>query len=228
MPEIFSIIANYWVDFGDLILEGTRDTLVMTFVATGFAYVLGIPLGVLLTVSAPGSLRPNRLISGVLGWIVNIGRSLPFIILIVVLVPVTRMIVGTSLGVPGAIVPLAVAATPFVARIIENSLAEIPNGVIEAAQSYGASLWQIITKVYLSEALPAILRSAAIVVITVFGYTAIAGTVGAGGLGDIAIRYGVHRFETDVLMIILVVIIILIQLIQTFFDIIVRKVDKRA
>jgi len=227
MSEFITLIVDYWTQFGSLIMEGTRDTLLMTFIATGFAYLGGIPLGVLLTVTAPGSLRPNRFINATLGWVVNIGRSLPFIILIVVLIPVTRAIVGTSLGVPGAIVPLAIAATPFVARIIENALAEIPSGVIEAAQSYGASLWQIITKVFLREALPSILRSAAIVIITVFGYTAIAGTVGAGGLGDIAIRYGVHRFQTDILMVILLVIVVLIQLIQTFFDIIVRKVDKR-
>ena len=228
MPEILTLLMGYWTDFGDLIIEGTRDTLLMTFVATAFAYVLGIPLGVLLTVAAPGSLRPNRIISGMLGWVVNIGRSLPFVILIVVLIPVTRAIVGTSIGVPGAIVPLAIAATPFVARIIENSLAEIPAGVIQAAQSYGASLWQIITKVYLREALPAIVRSAAITTITVFGYTAIAGMVGAGGLGDIAIRYGYHRFQTDVLLVILVVIILLIQLIQMAFDIAVRRIDKRS
>ncbi|MDR1412681.1 MAG: ABC transporter permease [Actinomycetes bacterium] len=218
----------FLTEFGPLLLEGVWATLAMTLISSALAYLLGIPLGVLLTITAPGGLKPNRTLSATLGWVVNMGRSLPFVILVVVLIPFTRLVVGTTLGVPGAIVPLVIAAIPFVARIIENSLAEVPAGVIEAAQACGANTFQIITKVLLREGLPSIARSVALTVITLFGYSAIAGMVGAGGLGDIAIRYGYNRYQDDVLLAALVIIIVLIQLIQSACNLLVRHIDKRA
>lgn len=213
--------------YGALLAQGTVDSLVMTVVSTLFAYVIGIPLGVLVTVTAPGGLRPHRAVNSVLGWIVNVGRSIPFIILLVALIPFTRFVVGTSLGVPGAIVPLTVAAIPFVARMVEQSLAEVDGGLVEAAHSFGASVMQIVTKVFLRESLPSLVRGASITFITLFGYSAIAGTVGAGGLGDIAIRYGYYRFQGDVMVVSVVLCIVLVQAVQMLGDWIARKVDKR-
>lgn len=213
--------------YGALLAQGTLDSLVMTVVSTLFAYVIGIPVGVLVTVTAPGGLRPHRAFNSVLGWIVNVGRSIPFIILLVALIPFTRFVVGTSLGVPGAIVPLTVAAIPFVARMVEQSLAEVDGGLVEAAHSFGASVLQIVTKVFLRESLPSLVRGASITFITLFGYSAIAGTVGAGGLGDIAIRYGYQRFQGDVMVVSVVLCIVLVQVVQMLGDWIARKVDKR-
>jgi D-methionine transport system permease protein len=177
--------------------------------------------------SAPNSLKPNKALYSILDWVVNIGRSIPFIILMIAVIPLSRMVMGTALGVRGAIVPLVIAATPFVARLIENSLQEVPSGVIEAAQSYGASTFQIIWKVLLREGLPSIARSIPIAVIAIFSYTVIAGVVGAGGLGDIAVRYGYHRYKTDVMVATIVIMVILIQVIQTLGNIAVRAIDKR-
>ena len=213
--------------YGALLAQGTLDSLVMTVVSTLFAYVIGIPVGVLVTVTAPGGLRPHRAFNSVLGWIVNVGRSIPFIILLVALIPFTRFVVGTSLGVPGAIVPLTVAAIPFVARMVEQSLAEVDGGLVEAAHSFGASVLQIVTTVFLRESLPSLVRGASITFITLFGYSAIAGTVGAGGLGDIAIRYGYQRFQGDVMVVSVVLCIVLVQVVQMLGDWIARKVDKR-
>ena len=150
-----------------------------------------------------------------LGWIVNIGRSIPFIILLVAIIPFTRLVVGTSLGVPGAIVPLTVAAIPFVGRMVEQSLAEVDGGLVEAAQSFGANTWQIVCKVMLRESLPSLVRGASITVITLFGYTAMAGAVGAGGIGDIAIRYGYQRYLGDVMIASIVLCIVLVQVFQS-------------
>ncbi|MEG2934095.1 MAG: methionine ABC transporter permease [Gordonibacter sp.] len=193
-------LASFFDQYGLLLAQGTLDTLVMTVVATLFAYVIGVPLGVALVVTAPGGLRPHRALSTVLGWIVNVGRSIPFIILLVALIPLTRLIVGTSLGVPGAVVPLVAAAAPFVGRMVEQSLAEVDGGLVEAAQSFGASVWQIVRKVFLRESLPSLIRGASITFITLFGYVAMAGTVGAGGLGDIAIRYGYQHYQPEVMV----------------------------
>ena len=145
--------SAFFAQYGNLFLRGTVDTLIMTCVATILAYVIGIPLGILLVVTSPNGLRPNRIVSTIVGWIVNIGRSVPFIILLVALIPFTRFIVGTSLGVPGAVVPLVVTAAPFAARMVEQSLEETDSGLVEAAQSFGASTWQIVWKVYLKETL---------------------------------------------------------------------------
>lgn len=220
-------MREFLAEYGQLLIDGTLSTLAMVFISTAITYVLGVPLGVFVTVTAPGSLKPHRGLNAVLGWIVNIGRSIPFIILLVALIPVTRLIVGTSLGTVGAIVPLVVAATPFVARMVESSLAELGPGVIEAALSYGASTWQVIWKVMLRESLPSIARGASITLITLVGYSAMAGAVGAGGLGDIAIRYGYYRYQDDVMFATIVILIILVQLIQTSGDLAARALDKR-
>ncbi len=219
--------SAFFAQYGNLFLQGTIDTLIMTCVATILAYVIGIPLGILLVVTSPNGLRPNRIVSTIVGWIVNIGRSVPFIILLVALIPFTRFIVGTSLGVPGAVVPLVVTAAPFAARMVEQSLEETDSGLVEAAQSFGASTWQIVWKVYLKETLPSLVRGAAITFVTLFGYSAMAGTVGAGGLGDIAIRYGYQRFQTDVMIFAVLLCVVLVIVFQAVGDVTARKIDKR-
>lgn len=224
MEAITSFIDQY----GALMAQGTWDTVVMTVLSTAFAYVIGIPLGVLLILTAPGGLHPHRVFNSVLGWLVNIGRSIPFIILIVFMIPMTRAIVGTSLGVAAAIVPLTVAAAPFVARMVEQSLAEIDGGLVEAAQSFGASTWQIIYKVFLVESLPSLIRGLSITFITLFGFVAMAGTVGAGGIGDIAIRYGYQRYQDDVMVVAIVLCIVVVQLAQSLANVIARKIDHRS
>lgn len=220
-------LASFFDQYGLLLLDGTVDTLVMTLASTLFAYVLGIPLGVLLVVTAPDGLRPHAALNAVLGWIVNIGRSIPFIILLVAIIPFTRLVVGTSLGVPGAVVPLIVAAAPFVGRMVEQSLEEVDGGLVEAAQSFGASTWQIVMKVYLRESLPSLIRGVSITFVTLFGYSAMAGTVGAGGLGDIAIRYGYQRYQSDVMIAAVILCIVLVQVFQSLGDFTARKIDKR-
>lgn len=220
-------LASFFDQYGLLLLDGTVDTLAMTLASTLFAYVLGIPLGVLLVVTAPDGLRPHAALNAVLGWIVNIGRSIPFIILLVAIIPFTRLVVGTSLGVPGAVVPLIVAAAPFVGRMVEQSLEEVDGGLVEAAQSFGASTWQIVMKVYLRESLPSLIRGVSITFVTLFGYSAMAGTVGAGGLGDIAIRYGYQRYQSDVMIAAVILCIVLVQVFQSLGDFTARKIDKR-
>lgn len=214
-------------DFGALLGQGIADTLAMLFVSTAIAYVLGIALGVVLYVSAPGSLRPMRVLYSVLGWIVNMARSIPFIILIVSVIPMTKAIAGTTVGVRGVIFPLVLSAAPFVARMIEQSLAEVPHNSIEAAEACGASLPRVVFSALLPEALPSIVRGVAVTLISVLGYTAIAGAVGAGGLGDIAIRYGYYRYQDEVMLVTIVLLIALVQLIQTSCDLIARHIDHR-
>ena len=213
--------------YGALLAQGTVDTTVMVLTSTLGAYVIGIVLGTLLTVLAPDGLRPNRVAYSVIGWLVNMARSLPFIILLLFLIPVTRAVVGTTLGVPAAVFPLIVSAAPFVARMVESSEAEVDRGLIEAATSMGASTWEIILKVYLREGLPSLLRGLPIVIITILGYTAMAGTVGAGGLGDIAIRYGYQRYQDDVMIATVIILVIMVQVIQTLCNLLVRGCDKR-
>lgn len=220
-------LSVFIAEYGELFAEGTVDTLVMTVVSTFFAYVLGIPLGIVLILTEPGGLHPNKAVSTIVGWIVNIGRSIPFVILMVAIIPFTRFIMGTSLGVKGAIVPLVVTAAPFAARMVEQSLQEADAGLIEAAQSFGASTGQIVWKVYLKETLPSLVRGVAITFVTLFGYSAMAGTVGAGGLGDIAIRYGYQRFMPDVMAVAVLLCIILVIIFQTLGDVIARRIDKR-
>ena len=221
-------VSNFISQYGALFAQGTVDTLVMTLASTLFAYIIGVPLGVLLVITAKDGLWPQRALNTVLGWVVNVGRSIPFIILLVAIIPFTRVVVGTSLGVPGAIVPLTVAAIPFVGRMVEQSLAEVDGGLVEAAQSFGANTWQIVCKVMLRESLPSLVRGASITVITLFGYTAMAGAVGAGGIGDIAIRYGYQRYLGDVMIVSIVLCVALVQVFQSIGDLVARLVDKRV
>ena len=222
-----SSLASFFAQYGSLLGEGLADTLVMLFVSTSFSYVIGIFLGVVLCVTAPRGLHPMRTLNAVLGWVVNIGRSIPFIILLVSMFPVTRALVGTTTGVQGVIPPLVLSTTPFVARMVEQSLAEVPRDAIEAAEACGASIPRIVVSALLPEALPSIVRGISITLIAVLGYTAIAGAVGAGGLGDIAIRYGYYRYQDEVMIATLVLIIILVQVIQSTCDAIAKKIDHR-
>lgn len=219
-------LATFFDNYGMLLAQGTWDTLLMTIVSTFFAYVIGIPLGVLCVLTSPKGLMPHRIFNMVLGWIINIGRSIPFIILLVALIPFTRFIVGTSLGVPGAIVPLVISAAPFIARMVEQSIEEVDGGLVEAAQSFGANTWQIVYKVFLREALPSLVRGFAIVFITILGYSAMAGCVGAGGLGDIAIRYGYQRYQDDVMVATVIILIVIVQIVQSACNYAARKMDK--
>ena len=221
-------MIEFFEKYGALLAQGTLDTLIMTILSCLVAYAIGLPLGIWFSITSPGGLRPNRAVNTVLGWIINIGRSIPFIILLVAIIPFTRLIVGTSLGVPGAVVPLTVAAAPFVARIVEQSLAEVDQGLIEAAHSFGASDFQIVVKVMLRESLPSLVRGAAITFVNLFGYSAMAGTVGAGGLGDIAIRYGYQRFQGDVMLAAVILCIVFVQVFQSLGDYIARKIDKKS
>ena len=212
-------LSAFWAEYGTLLLEGTRDTLIMVGLSTVFAYLIGLPLGVLLSITQPHGIWPHK-------WF-NVGRSLPFIILMIAIMDFTKLIVGTKMGVPGAIVPLVVSAAPFIARMVETSLAEVDAGVVEAAQSMGASRLQIVWKVYLPEAVPSLILGASISIITILGYTAIAGAVGAGGLGDLAIRYGYQRRVPEMMWVTVIFIIVLVQIIQSLFSWLSTKLDKR-
>ena len=221
---MWSLIA----DNLSMLMEGAGETLYMTFVSALFAYVLGLPLGVALIITDKNGLKPMKALNTVLGWIVNIGRSIPFVILMLAIAPFTRLIVGKAFGTTATIVPLVVAAAPFVARMVEQSLSEIDHGVVEAARTMGASTFQIVWKVLLPESVPSLIRGVAVTVITLVGYSAMAGAPGGGGLGDIAVRYGMHRYQYDVMMLTLVLIIIIVQVIQVFFDIVAKRIDKRT
>ena len=222
-----SEITSFVTENGSLIGSGILDTLVMLFVSTALAYVIGILLGVVLFVTSSNGLRPHRALSAVLGWIVNITRSIPFIILLVALMPATRTLVGTTTGVRGVIPPLVVSAAPFVARMIEQSLAEVPRDSIEAAESCGATIPRIVWSALLPEALPSIVRGVAVVLIAVLGYTAIAGAIGAGGLGDIAIRYGYYRYQDEMMLATVVLLIVLVQIIQSICNALAKHIDHR-
>ena len=228
MSEILEIFtADFWGQDGGLLLDGTLDTLVMVVISTIFAYLLGLPLGVLLVLTGEHGIWPHRILHQILTWIINIGRSLPFIILMIAIMDFTKLIVGTKIGVRGAIVPLVISAAPFIARMIESSLAEIDAGVVEAAQSMGASIPQIVWKVYLPEAMPSLVLGGAISVITILSYTAIAGAVGAGGLGDLAVRYGYQRKVPSMMLVTVIFLIVLVQIIQYVFSRVSSRIDKR-
>ena len=183
-----------------LLGKGILETLYMTVVSTAIAYVLGIPIGVLLYVTDEGGVLQNKAVNQVVGFVVNIVRSIPFLILLVAILPFTRIVVGTTIGSTATIVPLVVAASPFVARMVESSLKEIDLGIIEAAHAMGSSPWQIITKVLLPEAKPSLLVGSTIAITTILGYSAMAGFVGGGGLGAIATNYGYYRYQTDIIL----------------------------
>ena len=216
-----------FAQMSQLLLEGTLDTLYMTLASTLIAYLIGIPLGVILVVTRKDGIGPAPKTNAVLGTIVNIMRSVPFLILIIVLIPFTRFVVGTSIGATATVVPLIVGAAPFIARMVESSLLEVDAGVVEAAQAMGASPWQIVTKVLLKEAVPSLITGAAIALTTILGYSAMAGAVGGGGLGDLAIKYGYHRYQTDVLLLTLVILIALVQIIQALGNGLAKKIDHR-
>lgn len=210
-----------------MFLEGTLETLYMTGLSTILAYAFGLPLGILVIITRKDGLAPHPKLNAILDWIINIGRSIPFLILMIALMPFTRLIVGKGIGPNAAIVSLVIGAIPFVARLVEGSLEEIDHGVIEAAQTMGASNWEIITKVYLPESLPSLVRGLSITTITLIGYSAMGGAVGAGGLGDIAIRYGYHRYEYDIMIVTIVLLVIIVQVIQCVFNALAKKIDKR-
>lgn len=225
---MLNAISSFIADYGTLLAKGTFETVVMLLVPTVIAYVVGLFLGVVLYLTAPGGLRPAKTLNAVLGWVVNILRSFPFIVLMISVIPLTRILVGTGTGVAGTIPPLVLSAAPFIARMVEQSLAEIPHESVEAAETCGASTARIVVSALLPEALPSLVRGFAVVLIAVLGYTAIAGAVGAGGLGDIAIRYGYYRYQPDVMAVSIVILVLIVQLIQSGCDILARKVDHRA
>ena len=220
-------LSDFFAEYGELLLQGTGETLVMLFVPTLISYVLGIALGVVLYLTAPGSLRPVPALNAVLGWVVNICRSFPFIVLMVSIIPLTRLIMGTGSGILGTIPPLVLSATPFIARMVEQSLAEVPHESVEAVEACGASVPRVVFSALLPEALPSLVRGVAVVLIAVLGYTAIAGAVGAGGLGDIAIRYGYYRYQSDVMIAAVVILVVIVQVIQSACDLLARRVDHR-
>lgn len=209
----------------NIIIEGLGQTVYMVFFSTLFASILGFLLGIVLTVTSPTGLKPNKVVYKVLDVIINILRSFPFIILIVAIIPFTRAIVGTSIGETAAIVPLTIAAAPFVGRIIEGALKEVDPGVIEAAKSFGASNTQIIFKVMLKEAVPAIISGLTLTVISIIGYSAMAGSVGAGGLGKVAISYGFQRFNTEVMIVTVIILIIIVQGLQSLGNYLYKKLS---
>ena len=197
-----------------MIFEGIWETLYMTILSTVIAYIVGLPLGILLSVTGKGGILRNRAVNGILGVVVNILRSVPFLILLVVLIPFTRLLVGTSLGTTATIVPLTIGSIPIVARMVESSLQEVPPGIIEAAESMGASPLEIIVRFMLPEAVPSLLLGSAINLATILGYSAMAGFVGGGGLGDIAIQYGFYRYQSDILFVSVAILIIIVQIFQ--------------
>ncbi len=210
-----------------MMFNGLWETIVMTFVSGFFGFVVGLPTGVLLFLTRKGQILDNRPANRILSVIVNIFRSIPFIILIVWMIPFTRMLVGTSIGVLAALVPLSVGAAPFVGRMVENSLLEVPHGLIEAARAMGATPFQIVLKVLLPEALPSIINGASITLIALVGYSAMGGAVGAGGLGQIGYQYGYVGYDTVVMNTVLVLLVALVFLIQLTGQYISRKVDHR-
>lgn len=211
----------------DMILKGIQETLYMTLLSTLMGYVIGLPMGVLLAVSDKEGLKPNRVLYRILDVIANIVRSIPFLILLILLIPFTRMIVGKSYGSTATVVPLVIAAGPFIARMVESSLKEVDEGVIEAARSMGASNLRIIMKVLLMEARTSLINGATIAVGTILGYSAMAGTIGGGGLGDIAIRYGYHRYQADIMIVTVVLLVILVQIFQMIGTTLANRLDKR-
>ena len=225
---VTDLIINLLKENMPMLIEGTVDTLYMTFVSSLFAYILALPLGVALVVTREDGLYPVGALYRILDIAVNIGRSVPFLILLVAIQPLTTFIVGKSYGSTATIVPLVAAATPFIARLIESSLKEVDHGVIEAAQSMGASLSTIILKVLIPEAKTSLVVGCTIAIGTVLSYSAMAGFVGGGGLGDIAVRYGFYRYEGEIMLITVILMVILVQLIQFMGMKIARKTDKRA
>ena len=210
-----------------MLLEGIKDTLYMTLTSTLIGYVIGLPMGILLTVTDKDGIHPNAAVYKVLDVIANLIRSVPFLILLIVLIPFTRFLIGRSYGPTATIVPLVIAAAPYIARMVESSLKEVDAGVIEAARSMGASNFTIVTKAMLVEARTSLIVGATISLGTILGYSAMAGTVGGGGLGDIAIRYGYTRWQTDIMIVTVILLVILFQIFQTIGMKLASNLDRR-
>ncbi len=206
---------------------GILETLYMVLVSTACAYIIGLPVGILLVITDKNGIRPVAWLNSGLGFVVNILRSVPFVVLMLAITPMTRFIVGTTLGSTAIIVPLVVSAAPFIARMVESSLKEVDLGVIEAAQSMGASAWQIVYKVLIPEAKPSLFVGAAISITTILGYSAMSGFVGGGGLGTIAVNYGYYRYQSDVMLVTVVMLVIIVQIFQEIGMRISKKTDKR-
>lgn len=211
----------------NLLVKGTWETIVMMFVAGFFGFVIGLPLGIILFLTRKGQFLEHKIVNQTLSFFVNVFRSIPFIILIVWMIPFTRAIVGSSIGMAAALVPLSVGAAPFIARLVENSLLEIPEGLIEAARAMGAKPMQIITKVLLPEALPSLINAATITLITLVGYSAMGGAVGAGGLGQIGYQYGYVGYDTLIMNVVLVLLIIIVFIIQFTGDFLSKKFNHK-
>lgn len=209
------------------LLFSLGQTLIMTFVAGAISFALGLPLGLVLVGTAPGGIWENRWVNKILGAVVNAVRSLPFIILLVALIPLTRLIVGTSIGTTAAIVPLAISAIPYFGRVAEVALREVDRGLIDAVKAMGGSRWTIVREVLVPEALPSLVSGFTVTLVLLIGASAMAGAVGAGGLGDLAIRYGYQRFQTEVMIAVIVVLIALVSLIQAIGDRVARYFDHR-
>ena len=210
----------------EILIEGFNKTIIMVFFSTLFSVILGFIPAIILIVTAPKGLKPNKTVFNTLDTIINILRGFPFIILMVAIMPLTRLIVGKSIGTTAAIVPLTIAAAPFVARIIESALKEVDPGVVEAAKSFGASNTQIIFKVMLKEAVPSIISGLTLTIISIIGYSAMAGTVGAGGLGDLAVRYGYQRYQTDVMIVTVIILVIIVQVLQSLGNYLYKKLSQ--
>ncbi len=215
------------IDFISMLGVGILESLYMTFTSSLIAYAIGLPLGVLLVVTDKDGIAPFVWLNRVLGVIVNLLRSVPFIILLISVMPFTKFIIGTTIGSSAVIPPLIIASAPYIARLVESSLKEVDKGVIEAAQSMGASPFQIIFKVLIPEAKPSLLIGAAIAVTTILSYSAMSGFVGGGGLGDIAIRYGYYRYETGTMLITIIIMVIIVQIIQEFGNYLTKRTDRR-
>lgn len=211
----------------EMIKQGFVETIYMTLFSSLLAYVFGLPLGVLLVITDKDGIAPFRMLNIVLGTIINIIRSVPFIILLIAVIPLTRVIIGTTLGSTATVIPLVIASAPYVARLVEASLKEVDGGVIEAAHSMGASVMEIILKVLIPESMPALISGAAIAVTTILGYSAMSGFVGGGGLGDIAIRYGYYRYQTGIMFVTVAILIIIVQVIQEVGNKSAKHSDKR-
>ncbi|HKN02579.1 MAG TPA: methionine ABC transporter permease [Buttiauxella sp.] len=216
-----------WEDLWPLLLDGTLDTLYMVGLAALFTVIIGLPLGVLLFLTRRGGVLPAPVFNQVIGSVVNVGRSLPFIVLLIALIPFTRIIIGTTLGSTAAVVPITIGAFPFFARVVENALDEVDKGRIEAILSMGGNIWHIIGKVLLPEALPALLAGITLTVVMLIGFSSMAGVIGGGGLGDLAIRYGYQRFNDQVMIGTVVILVVMVQLVQSVGDRLVRRLAHR-
>ncbi len=216
-----------WEDLWSLLLDGTLDTLYMVALAALFTLLIGLPLGVLLFVTRRGGVMSAPRLNQLLGSIINVGRSLPFIVLLIALIPFTRVIVGTTLGSTAAVVPITIGAFPFFARIVESALDEVDKGRIEAILSMGGNAWHVISKVLLPEALPALLAGITLTIVMLIGFSSMAGVIGGGGLGDLAIRYGYQRFNDQVMIGTVVIMVAMVQLVQSTGDRLVRRLAHR-